>query len=147
MDRTVVPRLCKICDWLLNSSRGHFSLRQGRIVRVIVEFEVSKRHVLRPMLSIDMVQWVLQWEKQKRCSSRKRQGPMTKRCCYNRFFNEVFLWGKRRWGQEKTREWLDLIFSFSFSPKTTFLGAYIKKFSTFTFWCMVIPLGPHLVYT
>ena len=29
MDRKVVPRSCKICDWLLNSSRDHFSLYQG----------------------------------------------------------------------------------------------------------------------
>jgi hypothetical protein len=29
VDREVVPRLCKICDWLLNSSWGHFGLHQG----------------------------------------------------------------------------------------------------------------------
>ena len=28
MDQEVDQRLCKICDWLLNSSRDHFSLHQ-----------------------------------------------------------------------------------------------------------------------
>ena len=30
MDPKVVPRLCKICDWLLNSSWDHFSLHQWK---------------------------------------------------------------------------------------------------------------------
>ena len=40
---------------------------------VTMKFEVPKRHNLRPTLSTDMVQQVLWWERQKRCSSRKRQ--------------------------------------------------------------------------
>jgi hypothetical protein len=36
-----------------------------------MEFEVPKRHILRPTLSGNMVQQVLRWEMQKRCSSRK----------------------------------------------------------------------------
>ena len=82
-DHEVVPRPYKLCDWLLNSSWDHFGLHQGKNVKVTVEFEVPKRHVLRPKLSIDIVQRVLQWERQKRCSSRKRQGLMAKKCCYN----------------------------------------------------------------
>ena len=72
MDHEVVPRPGKICDWLLNSSQDHFSLHQGKNVGVTMEFEVPKRHILRPTLSTDMVQRVLQWERQKRFSSRKR---------------------------------------------------------------------------
>ena len=65
MDHEVVPRACKICDWLLNSSRDHFGLYQGKNDRVTVEFEVPKGHLLRPTLSTDMVQRVLWWERQK----------------------------------------------------------------------------------
>ena len=76
VDHEFVPRPCKICDWLLNSSRDHSGLHQGWNVRVIMEFEVPKRHILRPTLSTNKVKWVLWWDKQKRCFSRKRQGPM-----------------------------------------------------------------------
>ena len=78
MDHEVVPRPNKICNWLLNSSWDHFGLHQGQNVRVTMEFEVPKRHILRPTLFIDMVQWVLRWERQNRCSSRKRDGLMAK---------------------------------------------------------------------
>ena len=84
MDHKVVPRPCNICEWLLNSFRDHFGLHRGN-VRVTMEFHVPKRHVLRPLLSTKMVQWVLWWERQKRYSSRKRQGPMVEKCCINKF--------------------------------------------------------------
>ena len=115
MDHEVVRKPCKICDWLLNSSRDHFGLHQGRfffVVKVTMEFEVPKGHVLRVVLSTNMVQWVLLWERQKRCSSSgKRQGPMAKKWCYNRFIMQCIL-GKRRRRQEKTREWSKLNSSF-----------------------------------
>ena len=57
MDHEVIPRPCKISDWLLNSSR--FNSHQGKKVRVTMGFEVPKRHVLRPTLFIDTVQHVL----------------------------------------------------------------------------------------
>ena len=90
MDHKVVPRPCKICDWPLNSSRDQSGLHQGKNVKVTMKFEVHKRHILRPTLSTDMVQRVLQWEKQKRCSSIKRQGPMAKKCCFNQIFMILF---------------------------------------------------------
>jgi hypothetical protein len=43
MHHEVFPRPCEHCDWLLNSSRDHFGLRQGEIVRVTMEFEVFKK--------------------------------------------------------------------------------------------------------
>jgi hypothetical protein len=49
MDHEIVPRPCKLCDWLLNSYKDHFGLHQGKNVRVTMEFEVSKRRILRPM--------------------------------------------------------------------------------------------------
>jgi hypothetical protein len=35
MDHEVVPRPCKICDWLLNSSWDHFDLDQGKKTYII----------------------------------------------------------------------------------------------------------------
>ena len=90
-----------------------------------------------------MIQQVLRWERQKRCSSRKRQGPMTKQWSYDFFQWNVFL-GKRRWRQEKIREWSNLISFLCFS-KMLFLGIYEeKKNQHIHFWRMVNRLGPHL---
>ena len=52
---------------------------KGKNVIVTVEFKVLKRHILRPTLSIDMIQHVLQWERQKRCFGRRRHEPMAKK--------------------------------------------------------------------
>jgi hypothetical protein len=91
MDHEVVPMLCKICDWLLKLSWDHFGLNQGKVVRVTMEFEVPRRHNLRLTLSTDMVQRVWRWERQKGCTSRKRQGPMIERYYYYYYYL-----GKRR---------------------------------------------------
>ena len=61
-----------------------------------MEFEVLKIHILRPTLSADMVQWVLQWESQKRRSRRKRQGPMADNNNNNNNILFKFILGKRR---------------------------------------------------
>ena len=37
--------------------------------------------------------------------------------------------------------------TFSFLFKNAFFGLILKKTSTFIFWCMIILLGPHSVYT
>ena len=74
MDHEVVPRPCKISDWLLKLSHDHFDLHKGKIFRVIMEFEAFKRHILRATSSTNMVQRVLQWERQKRSSSVKGHG-------------------------------------------------------------------------
>ena len=41
---------------------------------------------------------------------------------------------------------IDSLFN-SFFSKTALSSQKSKETNTFTFWCMVIPLGPHLVYT
>ena len=130
MDHEAVPRPCEICDWLLNLSWDHFGLHQRKDVRWTLEFEVPKRHIVRP--TTNMGQWVLRWERQKRCSSRKTHGPMTKKCCYNQFLS-IFFWGvgKRRWRQEKTRENKRMIkHDFFFQ---IFFWAYVKKSIIFIF--------------
>ena len=68
----------------MNLFRNHFGLHQEQNVKATMEFKVPKRHISRPRLFIDMVQWILRWERQKRCSSRKRQGPIAEECCYNK---------------------------------------------------------------
>ena len=87
--------------WTLELSHGHVEFVIGCWLvlewvqftpRVTVEFEVWKRRALRPTLFTHMVQWVLQWERQKRCSERN--------CCSVFILNEFYL------GEEKmkTRE-------------------------------------------
>ena len=65
VDHEVDLRPCKICNWLLNSSHDHFGLHRGEIIRVDMEIEVPKKHLVRPTPALDMVQWVLLWGKQK----------------------------------------------------------------------------------
>ena len=139
MVHEVLPRPCKICDWLLNSSRDHFCSHQGENVRVTMEFEVPKRHILRPTLSTDMIQWVLRWERQKGVVVENRHMLVGKKCCYYIFLMKS-LFGRRKWRQENGQTWI--------FPWNCPFWTYIKKnISTFTFWCMVIPLGSHLIYT
>jgi hypothetical protein len=52
-----------------------------------MKVKVPKRHILRPNWYNDMVQRVLQWERQERWTGRKRQRPMAKKCRY-----DIFLW-------------------------------------------------------
>ena len=142
MDCEVVPGSCKICDWLLNSSWDQFGLYQGKHVRVIMVFEVPRRCIVRPTLFTGMVRRILQWEGLMKCFSRKRRGPMAKKWCYDFifFFSEVF------YGEEKvkTREDNKLDFFFQKCP----FWAYIKKQNQHIyFWYMLVPRGPHSVYT
>jgi hypothetical protein len=71
MDHEAVPRPCKICDWMLNSSQGHFGLHQGENIKVIMKFVVPKRLILWPTIIANIVQRVLLWERQKYCFDRK----------------------------------------------------------------------------
>ena len=98
-------------SWTMKSSQGLVKYEIGyrthpgttlvytkeKNVKVTMEFEAPKRHILRPTLSTDMVQRVLRWERQKRSSSTKRQGSMTEKCCYNKILMIFF------WEQEKMK--------------------------------------------
>ena len=129
MDHEVVWRPCKIGDWLLNSSREHFNLHQGTNVRVTMEFWGPQT-----ILSTNMVHWVPWWERQKRCSSTHRQGPMAKNVVPIKFL-WIFLLGKRIWRQEKTREWSNLNVI-----KAGLLDIYLKKspHSLFGAWSFLL---------
>ena len=135
-----MPKPCKIRDWLLDSFC--FGLHQGKNVKVTMGFEVPKRYILRPTLFMHTVQQVLWWERQKRRFGEIRQGPMVEKWCCNDFLM-VFLRSEEKRRQEMVN--FDLIW-FDFS-KLPLLDICYKKIKPFTFWCMVIPLGPHLVYT
>ena len=122
MDHKVVPRTCKICDWLLNSSWDHFGSHQGKHVRVTMEFKVPKRHILKPIYLLTWSIGFLWRERQKRCFGRKRQGPMVKKCYYNEFLMNI-LW--RREDEDKRRHengWTWICFL-----KTTRFGHILKK--------------------
>ena len=139
----VVPRPYKICDWLLKSSRDHFGLHQRKQTsQSIMEFELPKRHILRPTLSTDMVQRVLMGERQKGALVETCKDPWHK-MNVNIRFEWFFSWEEKR-TQWNRKEWSSSIFFFfQICPFWT----YIKKFNTFTFWCVVIPLSPHSIYT
>jgi hypothetical protein len=121
IDHEVVPRPCKISVWLLNSSRDHFHLHQGKNVTVTMEFEVPKRHILIPTPSTNMVQWESPWQRQKRCSSRKR--PMAKKCYYN-IILMIFL-GEEKIKTREDKRMVKLYIFLSFIP--TFFGHILKK--------------------
>ena len=100
MDHEVIARPCKICDWLLNSSHDHFGLHPKKNVKVAMGFEVPKRRMLRPTSSIDVVQRVLPWKRQKRHFKIKIQGPMAKKYCSNKLLLIFFSKEKNRWRQK-----------------------------------------------
>ena len=72
-----------------------------------MEFEVPKRHILRPTLSIDMLQRILQWERQRSFSSWKRQGPWQRNVILIflfLFFAKCFCSYKERMEEEEGEE-------------------------------------------
>ena len=73
------------------------------------------------------------------CFDRKWQEPMALKC-YKKFND--FFWGRE--DEEKMREKNGQILIFS---QILLFGHILKKINTFTFWCMIISLGPHSVYT
>ena len=76
-----------------------------------MEFEVSKSHILRPTLFIDMVLWVSLWKKQNRCYGKKKMGPMVENHCYDNLLMKLFM-GKRIRVREDKR--MVNLFSFPF---------------------------------
>jgi hypothetical protein len=59
-------------------------------VKLTVKFEVPKNHTLRSKLSTDMLQRVMQWERQKRCFGGNMQGPMAEKYYYNKCLMKFF---------------------------------------------------------
>ena len=111
-DHDVIPKLCKICDRLLNSSSYHFDLHQGKNVKVNMECEVPKRHIFNSyIIHLHGPMGCAVGKKQKGCYGRKRQGPMTQKYCYNNLLMKLFV-GKRRWRKEKKKKWSNLKFPF-----------------------------------
>ena len=73
-----------------------------------MKFEVPKRYIKRLKVSTHMIRQVLWWERQKRCSGRKRKGAQDKK----KYCNDNSL--VKILGEEKmkTREWSSLNFYF-----------------------------------
>ena len=56
-----------------------------------MKFEALKRLVVKPILSTTMVQWVLQWERQKRFSHWKCKETKGEKCHFNIILFVLFL--------------------------------------------------------
>ena len=71
-----------------------------------MEFEIPNRHILRPTSSVDMIQRVLRWERQKRCYGRKNSRAHDRENCSIQILIHSF------GGEEKmkTKEWSNLVF-------------------------------------
>ena len=65
---------------------------------------------------------------------------MVEKYFYNNIFNELSFWGR----EDEDNSMVKLDF---FSLSKMNFWAIMKRISTFIFWCMVIPLGPHSNYT
>ena len=102
-----------------------------------MEFEVPKRHILRPTLSTNMVQQVLRWERQKGWSSRRKaRGPWQTNVVILMIF----------FGKEKTntREWSNLIYFFQHFPFWIFIYSKIghSHFGAWSFLLVHIEFTP-----
>ena len=145
MNHEVVPRPCKTCDWLLNSSWDYFSLRQGKKMSEWPWSSRSPRNISKGLHC--PVTWFNGF-----CGGRGKRGALVKKKGRGPWQRSVVIvnlsWnlfeGKGRWSKRRQENGQIRFFFFS---KLVFLDTYLKKTSTFTFWCMVIPLGPHSVYT
>ena len=73
--------------------------------------------MLWPTLSTNMVQWVMQWERQKKYSGRKKQGSIIEKYRYDKFLRNFF-------GEDKTKTKKDkmmIIYVISFLSELPFL--------------------------
>ena len=98
-----------------------------------MELEVPKRHILRPTLSTDTAQHVLLWERQKRRSKRRRQGPWQRNIIIINFNEIVLAEEKMKTKEDKKTIKLERSF-FSFFSKLPFLSIYQCFFSIFEFF-------------
>ena len=110
---------------------------KAKNVRVTIEFEAPKRHILRPTLSTDMVQRVLWWRRKSGARVEKGKGPWQRNVVL--INSQWFIFeGEERMKTKEDKSMVKLDFRF---PKLPFWDIY-SKIITFTFWCMVIPLCP-----
>ena len=95
--------------------------KENMSIRVIMEFEVPKRHILRSTLSTVMVQRVLRWEGERGALVEKSKGPWHSNIVTLIFWWNFF-WGKRRWRQENTKECSNLNLFFIYFSKIAIYG-------------------------
>ena len=104
MDREVVPKPCKICDWMLNSSWEHFGLHQGKKMS---RWSWSLRF---PKDIFKGPHYLLTWSN-KFCAGRGKRGALVDKCkgpCQKNvviinFWWKIYLWGREY--NDKRREW------------------------------------------
>jgi hypothetical protein len=92
--------------WLdVNLSHDHFGLHQEEEIknlRVTMELEAFKRHVLNVELSDVVDQWVLRWERDKRGSLIVKSMKPDREMPFSWFFLFFYRWGGSR-GEEEER--------------------------------------------
>ena len=152
MDHEVVPRSCRICEWILSSSRDHFGLQQGTYF--IIFFCQSDRGVQALQKTYFELWYVVHWngpigfalgEAKEVLWWTNYMGSWQKNVVMINF--EEFWMGKRRWRQEKARAWSHLDFIYLFLSKLHFWGICLQLQHIQCLVHDVVPLDPHLVYT
>ena len=86
-----------------------------------------------------MIQQILQWKRQNRYSNKKNEGHIVENCCKK---NLMIFFVQERMKTREDKRMVKLEFIFF---KITLFGHITKKTSHSFLWCMVIPLGPHLL--
>ena len=96
MDHEVVPRSCKICDWLLNLSWDHFNLHRGKKCQSGHGVRGPlKRHIVRPMSSTNMVFVVGEAKRSSIRRKRRRSKGPWQRIVVIIIYDEICLGNKR----------------------------------------------------
>jgi len=85
-----------------------------------MEFEVFKRCVLGPAVFLALSNGFCGGRDKRGAPSRKRQGPMAKKCCYNKNLMTLFWGEKREEREENDPTWI------IFSQNVVFL-AFVKN--------------------
>ena len=122
-----------------------------RNIGVTMKDEVPKRHILRSTLSTDMIQRVLGWERQKRCSERKRQGHMIEKYCYNKILMNVFFGGREDEDKIRPNKWSNLNYFQNFPFWTYILKSHHIRFlvhghSSWSTFSLHLVRGPKALY-
>ena len=132
MDHEAVPRLCKICSWLLNASRDHVGLHQGK--------EKKKRKNVRVTMKLEVSHYPPTWSNGY-CGGRGKRSALVEKArdpwhrkvviiMFEWFF--IFYWGRGEGGgreveDKRTQENSQPRYTFLFPSKTAFFEHSYSK--------------------
>ena len=152
MDHEVVPRSCRICEWILRSSRDHFGLQQGTNFYFFLS-KWSWSSSSPKDVFWDMVRCSLTWSNgfcvvrgERGALVDKPHGFMAEKCCYDKLW--WILNGEEKMKTREGKSMVTLGFHLFIFVKTTFLGHMFttSTHSMFGAWCRSSwsALGVHL---